>query len=226
VSLLDRYRIERPRWRADRQWDPLDVTRLVERLLATQPRAALDRLVRDLERFVALPSELVEKLRPLDWPMLTEMRDAGITIGSHTRSHSVLPNESGDDVIAELKSSKRALEAHLGTPVLHVSFPNGHFNPAVLSAVSAAGYRYAYTSCFHRAPDQQGLTIPRRVFWERTLAGIAGSVSPAVASCQVRGVFDGRVLCPHDHGSSDRQPVKSGAGQSNSSHHWASPSMP
>jgi peptidoglycan/xylan/chitin deacetylase (PgdA/CDA1 family) len=131
--------------------------------------------------------------------MLAAMKAAGVTVGSHTRSHSVLPNESAADVVEELRGSKRTLEARLGAPVRHFSFPNGHFTPDVLRAVRATGYRYAYTSCFHRSPQLPGLTIPRRVFWERSIAGLAAGVSPAVASCQVRGVFDDRDFCPHDH---------------------------
>ena len=69
----------------------------------------------------------------------------------------------------------------------------------------AAGYDYAYSTCFHRDPEHRELTIPRRVFWERTLQGVSGRVSTAVASCLVRGVFDRRSGCPHDHGIAPAQ---------------------
>ena len=202
VSLLNRHRLERPRVRADGAWDAGRVTRLAECLLATVPRATLDRLVDDLERYVAVPAGVGERMRPLDWSMLAEMKACGITLGSHTRSHCVLPNESADVVADELGASRRALEERLGVSVAHFSFPNGHFSAATLRAVRAAGYRYAYTTCLHRVPEHPGLTIPRRTLWERSIAGIGGPVSPAVASCQVRGVFDRPRSCPHDHGSS------------------------
>jgi peptidoglycan/xylan/chitin deacetylase (PgdA/CDA1 family) len=200
VSLCDRHRLECvPPRTDDAAWTPAQITQLTERLLATQTRALLERLVGDLEKHVAIPSDLVDTLRPLDWPMLAAMKAAGVVVGSHTRSHCVLPNEDTDHVIDELLTSKRTLEARLGGPIRHFSFPNGHFTPDVLRAVRATGYRYAYTSCFHRSPQLPGLTIPRRVFWERSIAGLAAGVSPAVASCQVRGVFDDRDFCPHDH---------------------------
>jgi peptidoglycan/xylan/chitin deacetylase (PgdA/CDA1 family) len=200
VSLFDRHRLEPPRWRADGAWSQAQVTRLAETLLATQPRATLDRLAEDLERYVMVPHEVAETLQALDWSMLRELQRAGVTVGSHTRSHRVLPNESATDALEEIAGSKRALEEGLATPVRHFSFPNGHFDEATLRAVRSAGYQYAYSTCFHRDPEQPELTIPRRVLWERSLAGIGGRVSSAVASCQVRGVFDRRGACPHDHG--------------------------
>jgi peptidoglycan/xylan/chitin deacetylase (PgdA/CDA1 family) len=215
LSSCERHRLECPRTRGDGAWPPLQVTLLAERLLAREPRAKLERLAADLERYVTIPPELTEKLRPLDWPMLAAMKAAGVTVGSHTRSHSVLPNESAADVVEELRGSKRTLEARLGAPVRHFSFPNGHFTGETLRAVREAGYRYAYTSCFHRAAEEPGLTIPRRVFWERTIAGVAAGVSPAVASCQVRGVFDDHAYCPHQHGV----PLsRSGSGRIESAH--------
>ena len=201
VSLLDRHRLERPRDRADGVWPPLRITLLAERLLATLPRASLDRLVSALEHYVTIPRAVAFRMRPLDWRMLAAMQAAGVTIGSHTRSHRVLPNERPEDVADELRSSRRALEEKLGTPVVHFSYPNGHFSEATVCAVRAAGYRYAYTTCQHRVPDQLALTIPRRTFWESSLTGVSRRVSAAVASCQVRGVFDRRHSCPHDHGS-------------------------
>ncbi|HVR28425.1 MAG TPA: polysaccharide deacetylase family protein [Thermoanaerobaculia bacterium] len=205
VSLLDRHRLQCPRDRIDGIWDPLRVTALAERMLASLPRSTLDRLVAELERYVAVPREIDHRMRPLDWRMLAAMKAAGVTIGSHTRTHRVLPNESPEDVADELRSSKRALEEKLDSPVVHFSYPNGHFSAATLDAVRSAGYRYAYTTCHHRVPDQLALTIPRRTFWEASLAGVSRPVSAAVASCRLRGVFDGRHTCPHDHGLSSRR---------------------
>jgi peptidoglycan/xylan/chitin deacetylase (PgdA/CDA1 family) len=207
VSLCDRHHLEPPRWRADLGWSQAQVTRLGEMLLATQPRAVLDRLVDDLERYVAVPFEVAEALHALDWRMLRELQQAGVTVGSHTRSHRVLPNENADDVLEELAGSKRALEGELGTPVRHFSFPNGHFTRATLRAVRAAGYQYAYSTCSHRDPEHPALTVPRRTLWERSLAGVGSRVSTAVASCLVRGVFDWRTVCPHDHATPSPGPA-------------------
>jgi len=224
VSLLDRHRLEPPRWRSDRAWSQAQVTRLGETLLATQPRAVLDRLVDDLERYVTVPHEVAETLHALDWSMLRELQRAGVEVGSHTRSHRVLPNESAEDAYEEVAGSKRALEDGLGTAVRHFSFPNGHFDAATLRAVRAAGYGYAYSTCFHRDPAQLSFTIPRRVFWERSLAGFAGRVSSAVASCQVRGVFDWHGACPHDHGTATPERLPSRAPERRPP--WARPSSP
>jgi peptidoglycan/xylan/chitin deacetylase (PgdA/CDA1 family) len=230
VSLLDRHRLEHPPWRGaprgvggwaggggageaswphDRKWSRAQMTRLGERLLATQPRIVLDRLATDLERYVAVPRELADTLHALDWDMLRRLQKAGVVIGSHTRSHRVLPNESPDDVWNEIAGSKRTLEEKLQTEVRHFSYPNGHFTTPTVRAVRAAGYRYAYSTCFHRDRELPTFTISRRTFWERSLGGVGRDVSAAVASCLVRGVFDRRGACPHDHGTAAAEPAGS-----------------
>ena len=206
-SLFDRHRLEHPPWRHDRTWSRAQVTRLGEVLLASEPRATLERLASDLERYVAVPPELASTLHAVDWTMLRELQKAGVEIGSHTRSHRVLPNERPDDVFEELAGSKRALEEKLQTEVRHFSFPNGHFTTSTVRAVRAAGYRYAYSTCFHRDSEHPALTIPRRTFWERSLQGVGGGVSNAVASCLVRGVFDRESMCPHEHGTATVEPA-------------------
>jgi hypothetical protein len=112
----------------------------------------------------------------------------------------VLPNEPAGQALLELLGSKRALEGKLGAEVVHVSYPDGQFCPSSLAAAAAAGYRYGYTTCGHRAADRPLLTIGRRTFWERTTAGLRGGFSPAVAACQVAGVFEALRPCRSDHG--------------------------
>ncbi len=181
-----------------------------ERLLATLPRHRLRRLIRRLWWEVDPPAGGFDHARGdhrlLEWRRLREMHAAGMVIGSHTRSHRVLPNEPEATVRAELESSKRALEERLGGEVRHLSYPGGGFSPEVVEAAADAGYRYAYTTCGHAVPERPLLTIPRRTFWECSSAGVAGSFSGAVASCQVRGVLDRVGPCRADH--RDRLPIE------------------
>ena len=79
--------------------------------------------------------------------MLAEMRDAGMTIGSHTKTHPFLTNESDQLVLQETEDSRRELERRLGVPVGCFAYPGGMFNTAVVRAVATAGYRYAFTNC-------------------------------------------------------------------------------
>jgi peptidoglycan/xylan/chitin deacetylase (PgdA/CDA1 family) len=168
-----------------------DLVALAEQLLGTLPRGEIDRLVRALAAEVTLPSDVRGELRSMSWPMVAAMHAAGFTIGSHTRTHRVLPNETPADVRVELLASKRTLEERLGTEALHLAYPDGQYCPVTLKAARQAGYRYAYTTCFHRSAADPLLTIPRLIFWERSGAGVAADFSPAIAACEVAGVFDG-----------------------------------
>ena len=173
---------------------------LSERLLGTLPLRSVRRLLHSFRRDASLPEELRDELRAMSWPMIAELDRSGMTIGCHTHNHRILSHEPRTRVVEVLRRSKAALEERLGHPVRHLAYPNGQFSAASVEAAATAGFRYAYSICSHRYPARPLLAIPRRVFWEGTTAGLRGGFSPAVASCQVQGVFDALRPCPWDHG--------------------------
>jgi peptidoglycan/xylan/chitin deacetylase (PgdA/CDA1 family) len=137
----------------------------------------------------------------MTWEMVAEMSRGGITIGSHTRTHPVLTRESAQVVLEEVAGSRRTLERMLGTPARHFAYPGGQFNRDVVRAVAGSGYRFGYTACRHRDAEHPLLTVPRTLLWEASSVDARGRFSPAVMSCQIRGVFSAR--CRELHG--DRQ---------------------
>jgi len=149
-------------------------------------------------------------LLPLTWEMVAEMSGAGITIGSHTRSHYLLTQESRAEARQQLRASREVLESRLGAPVRHFAYPDGSFNGAVVEEVAAAGYRYGYTTCRHRDLRHPLLTVPRRMLWENASRGRTGRFSAAVMQCEVRGVFDFANRCRQDH----RRPERAGWAES------------
>jgi len=134
------------------------------------------------------------------WDMLREMLRGDVTVGSHTRSHALLVNETGEKVFDEVYASRIAVEQMLGTPIKHFAYPDGRFNKDVIKAVRDAGYRCAYTTCLHRDKEHPQLTIPRKVLWENSSMDAFYRFSPAMMSCQVNGVFDLVRGCPQAHG--------------------------
>jgi peptidoglycan/xylan/chitin deacetylase (PgdA/CDA1 family) len=175
---------------------PFAVTSLLlDRLSQEQVRHALGALEAEGSRG---PS-LVPELRPLSWEMLAAMRDAGITVGSHTRSHPLLTHEAPQRVREELSGSRRALERRLQVPVRHFAYPDGRWNAEVVAAVSEAGYRQAFTVCPHQDAERPRLTIPRRMFWERSCLDGWGRFSGAVLSCHASGLFDLVSPCFRQH---------------------------
>jgi glycosyltransferase involved in cell wall biosynthesis/peptidoglycan/xylan/chitin deacetylase (PgdA/CDA1 family) len=137
--------------------------------------------------------------RSLSWEEVIRMSRAGLIIGSHTRTHTLLPRERPERVIEETLTSRTELEARLGKEVAHFVYPDGAFDAATVRAVAAAGYLFGYTGCRHQDPDHPLLTLPRRVLWEGSTRGALGQFSPDVLSAQICGVFDRSNRCTETH---------------------------
>jgi glycosyltransferase involved in cell wall biosynthesis/peptidoglycan/xylan/chitin deacetylase (PgdA/CDA1 family) len=139
--------------------------------------------------------------RSLTWDQVARMSRAGLTVASHTRTHTLLTRESKDRVIEEIAGSRAEIEQRLGVCVAHFAYPDGSFDAAAVRAVAAAGYRYAYTGCKHRDLEHPLLTLPRRVLWEGSTLGALGRFSAHVLSGQINGIFDLADRCSDDHGA-------------------------
>jgi peptidoglycan/xylan/chitin deacetylase (PgdA/CDA1 family) len=178
-------------------------------LLDDVPQTEINRMIQLLEACFGLEDGRYDGFSSLSWEMLEEMQSAGMTIGSHTRSHALLTNESKEKVIEETTRSRRDLEERLCVKVKHFAYPDGRHNADVTAAVAGAGYRFAYGTCGRRDPEYPLMTIPRRVLWEQSSVDSQGRFSSAVMACQMNGAFDLRSNCAHDHGR--RTPQTTGA---------------
>lgn len=176
--------------------DPLRATwALIEHL----SRHDMDRVAEALRVEIEIPEIAMEELRTMSWEALRTLQHASVTVGSHTRTHARLTLEPWKQVVDETQGSREELERQLGMPVRHFAYPSGAFNASVVSAVAAAGYSCAYTSCQHRDDRYPALTIPRRLWWENSCLSAFGRFSPAVISCQASGVFDFIPSCRQVH---------------------------
>lgn len=73
-------------------------------------------------------------------------RDAGMDIGSHTRTHARLPDLSLDAAREEIAGSRRDLEQALGCEVRHFCYPYGRYTPEHAALAREAGYHTATTT--------------------------------------------------------------------------------
>ena len=73
-------------------------------------------------------------------------RDAGMDVGSHTRTHAKLTELPAEEARAQITDSKRELEQALGCEVQHFCYPYGWFAPEHRDMVQQAGYRTATTT--------------------------------------------------------------------------------
>jgi peptidoglycan/xylan/chitin deacetylase (PgdA/CDA1 family) len=176
--------------------DPYSTMRV---LFTALPQAELYRVIEALEDQVEIDESALKELHACSWDMLAEMHRAGVTIGSHTRTHALLTNERRHKVLEETTGSRQVLESKLGVTIKHFAYPNGSFNAAAVGAVSVSGYRLAYTTCRHRDPTYPLLTIPRKLLWENSCLDALGRFSSPIMSCQAHGVFDFVAKCRQDH---------------------------
>ncbi len=80
----------------------------------------------------------------VSWSDLREMRDAGMTIGSHSKSHPFLTKITDPAVLwSEIDGSKQTLEKNLGVTVNEFAYPFGQYNTDIVALVKKAGYASA-----------------------------------------------------------------------------------
>ena len=178
---------------------PFQATRT---LLETSPQAELEKVIQTLESEVPISEDTFQPFYSLTWEMLDEMRRAGITVGSHTRTHVLLTNENSQRVREEVAESRQEIERKLGTEVQHFAYPSGLFNTAAVEAVARAGYRFGYTTCTHRDTGLPLLTVPRTLLWENSCLDSHGLFSGPIMSCQIHRAFDLVTGCRQRHAAS------------------------
>jgi peptidoglycan/xylan/chitin deacetylase (PgdA/CDA1 family) len=176
-------------------------------LLSRLSQDELNRVADRLEVEGPLGSEALADIQPLTWEMLREMQQNGITVGSHTRSHAVLPREDPRDQTDEVTLSRHVLQEKLHTEIRHFAYPAGGFNRVTVDAVKSAGYQLGFTNCRHRDLRHSQLTIPRVLLWERSSVDTAGRFSPAIMSCLANGVLPITSRCAAVHGPLSRTEV-------------------
>jgi peptidoglycan/xylan/chitin deacetylase (PgdA/CDA1 family) len=168
-------------------------------LIEALPLAAVEHVISILAEEASIPEGISNSLRSLTWEMLDTIQRAGMIVGSHTKTHTLLPNESERRVRDEVAGSRQAIEKRLGREVKHFTYPSGLFTTTSVSAVAAAGYRFGYTGCTHRDPRNPLLTIPRTVLWENSSLDGRRSFSGPVLGCQIRHAFDWVNGCRQQH---------------------------
>jgi peptidoglycan/xylan/chitin deacetylase (PgdA/CDA1 family) len=111
----------------------------------------------------------------LTWPQVREVAELGIEIGSHTHSHPELDRCSVDDVIHEIRRSRRDLEHQLDQAVTTFAYPFGYWSSKVRDVVADEGFTTAVQvgELTSRQQDDS-LSIPRlSVDYGTTAASLA-----------------------------------------------------
>jgi peptidoglycan/xylan/chitin deacetylase (PgdA/CDA1 family) len=168
-------------------------------LLEALPKAGLQKVISALESDTPVSDTNLKPFHSMTWEMLARIRRAGMTVGSHTRTHVLMPNERGRLLTEEVSGSRQEIEKHLGPGVQHFAYPGGNFNADSVDAVERAGYRFGYTVCGHRDPARPLLTVPRTLLWENSCWDSTRTFSGSILNCQIHGAFDFVSRCRQRH---------------------------
>ena len=74
-----------------------------------------------------------------------ELRERGISLGAHTRTHPELPEQGDGEVREQVRGSRQDLEQALGGEIATFAYPFGRFDERAVDAVDEAGFRGACT---------------------------------------------------------------------------------
>ena len=101
----------------------------------------------------------------LGWDDLALLRESGITIGAHTRTHPALPTIGEEALVDELRGTADEMERRLGERPSGFAYPYGAVN-ARLAHVTARYYTWACTTEFRLLGGGESLTLlPRLDTW-------------------------------------------------------------
>jgi peptidoglycan/xylan/chitin deacetylase (PgdA/CDA1 family) len=177
--------------------DPYATMRM---MFTTLTQKQLKRAIEALESVVRIRDDDFPALHSLTWDMVHALDKAGMTIGSHTQTHALLTLENPKRMTNQIVGSLLTLQEKLRKPVAHFAYPDGRFNPTVVSSVAEAGYRFGYTTCLHRDAKYPSLTIPRKVLWENSSLDPFDGFSNILMHCHAHRIFDLFNRCHQDHG--------------------------
>jgi peptidoglycan/xylan/chitin deacetylase (PgdA/CDA1 family) len=91
------------------------------------------------DRFEHDQSSAVREWLPvMDWRAITELREAGWHIGSHTSTHARLSTLSGPPLLRELSDSRAALRRRFGEAPIVLAYPFGGQSDITAEGVDAA----------------------------------------------------------------------------------------
>ncbi|HKE62046.1 MAG TPA: polysaccharide deacetylase family protein [Nitrospira sp.] len=176
--------------------DPYATMRL---LFTTLTQKQLRRAIEALETVSKVRDDDFPELHSMTWDMVRELDKAGMTIGSHTQTHALLTLENPERMVNQVVGSLLTLQHKLRKPVSHFAYPDGRFNPTVVSCVAEAGYRFGYTTCLHRDTKYPSLTIPRKLLWENSSLDPFEGFSNILMHCHAHWIFDLFQRCHQDH---------------------------
>jgi peptidoglycan/xylan/chitin deacetylase (PgdA/CDA1 family) len=111
--------------------------------LKTLPHAAAMAAVDDLVAELGGPAPAPTVL---GWDELRRLREEGVTLAPHSRTHPMLDRLPAADVDQEARGSWTDLEGAVGPVPPAFAYPSGQHDPGVVDTLAEAGYSVAFTT--------------------------------------------------------------------------------
>lgn len=132
------------------------------------PHADRQRICRAIADHCGLPSRSGLMMTPEE---VRALRDTGMVIGAHTRTHPILAGLNAAEAEEEIAGSKQDLEQLLGEPVDIFAYPNGKpatdLTPETVEIVKKAGFGGAVTTQWGVASVKSPcFELPRFTPWD------------------------------------------------------------
>ncbi len=122
----------------------LDATdRIIEHCKSLAP-AIVDDIIDAMSRQAGLSTPTDRRL--LTWDEVEAMGRQGISFGSHSATHRLLPSLDPVELRLELETSLETLRARSINAIPVLAYPNGDYNEGVAEAARRAGYGAAFTT--------------------------------------------------------------------------------
>lgn len=128
----------------------------------------------------------------MSWDQLRTLHAEGHEIGSHTRTHPILPRCDDARLETEIVGSRARLREELGAAVDTFCYPNGDHDVRVRDVVRRAGYVLGVTTDWGRNPPSIGAYELRRFdIQSETSRGRDGRLSRARLALRFSGLQPG-----------------------------------
>lgn len=102
----------------------------------------------------------------MNWEKIKELHSAGMVIGSHGMTHTILHRVSDEKLDYEIKESKMILEDKLGAEIKYFSIPRGFYNKKVIDKAKEVGYKAVFTSNIKDSDGFKFGRIPVKGDWD------------------------------------------------------------
>jgi peptidoglycan/xylan/chitin deacetylase (PgdA/CDA1 family) len=130
--------------------------------------------------------------RLMTWDEVRALHAEGHEVGSHSLSHTLLPQLAVDEITREIAGSKAAIERELGAPITSFCYPNGDQDATCRDLARAAGYVNAVSTAWGRnRADADPFALARCDIDVRRFRDRRGRLSEARAGLRLGGLQPG-----------------------------------